>query len=346
MPGEEQVVGGATASPEPVGMDMESAVADIASSLSLDRPSDTMHDEPEVVEKETAAPASETLAPAPTKEEQTPAAAAPTTEGDAPPDTWRKEAKEAWATVSPVVKAELAKREQDIAKYVAETKEPVAVGRRFEEIVRPHAELYRTTGVNPYEHVNALITAHKTLLYGTPQQKVEMVRNMAQQAGITLDGTTASTSEAAKDQYIAQMEARMAKLEGGVTNVTQTLTQARVSELEQSILAFGNDPANPYFNEVADQIPHLIQTGAAKTLKDAYDLAVMANPQTRQKAIDAEVRQRTEAEAKANEEKLAAAKKATATKVRSTSRARTEQSTGDIDDTLKSALASIHARDR
>src|SRR4249920_1324199 len=55
---------------------------------------------------------------APEKEGAAPSpAAAPSAPAERVPDTWRSEAKEKWATVDPVVRAEIAKREGDVAKF-------------------------------------------------------------------------------------------------------------------------------------------------------------------------------------------------------------------------------------
>ena len=55
---------------------------------------------------------------------------------------------------------------------------------------------------------------------------------------------------------------------------------AKVSKIVDD---FAKDPAHPYFDELADEIA--LQIKAGKTLQDAYETAVYANPVTRAKEL-------------------------------------------------------------
>ena len=338
MPPEEQVVGGATEQVEPVGMDMEAAVADIADALSV--PPEPEEEEAAVEgdekgeERALAAEAAKVAAPAPVLDPR-----------DAPPDTWRKEAKEAWTTVSPLVKEELRKREADISNYVERVKQPISIGERFTEIITPYLPLFEKSGVDPWQNVQAMLQAQERLLFGSPEEKLAMFQSLAQQSGIKFDQGQLSAPPDATVQYVRQLEQRLAQLEGGVKQVTSTMQEARTAELHEGVVAFAQDKeTHPYFYEVADKITHFIRTGAAPNLEDAYQMAIMADPIIKAKVIDAEATRVVSAKTAAEVDRAAKARKAGKVNVRTTTRGKTGQPPGSIDDTLKDALAEIHAR--
>jgi hypothetical protein len=326
------------------GMDMEAAVADIADALALTPqeeegapPEETGSGEEAVVgtepEKEVAAPVAPAAAPTPALEA-----------GDTAPDTWRKEAKEAWATVPPVVREELKKRESDIAQYVERVKAPVAVGEKLNGIIAPYLPMFEKTGVDPWHNIGAMLKAQELLLFGSPEQKLAMFGSLAQQAGLKFENGALAAPPDATAQYVSRLEDRLRQLEGGVQKVTSTVQEAQQAELQQNVAAFAQDPSHPFFYDVTDKIEHLIRGGAAGNLEEAYQMAIMADPLIRQKVVEGEATRVADAKAKADKEKLAKAAKASRVNVRSTSRARTVQPSSTIDDTLKDTLAEINAR--
>lgn len=274
-------------------------------------------------------------------------------QSDVPPDTWRKEAKEAWAALPQTVKAEIAKREGDVARFVGEAQPSFQIAQTVHKTLEPYLPLLQRYGVDPIQHVGALLQAHTTLLFGQPEVKAQMFRNLAQQAGIDLGKLAADPNAAAEANgqqlaYIRSLEERVARMEMGVTGVTTHIQEGRVAELEQGIMAFANDvEQHPFFWELAQtgEIKALIDSGAARTLKDAYELAVYRNPVTRQKQLQLETTRSAAENAKKAAEKAAAARKATGANVRSRGAGRVS-SVGmeTIDDTLKEKLSEIRSR--
>lgn len=281
----------------------------------------------------------------------------PTTQApqdDRPPDTWRKEAQEAWTTTPPAVKAELAKRENDLARYVGETKKYqtdiapyVAVGAAVNKIMEPYMPLLQQSGVKPQEHLQRLLYAHATLTFGQPEQKAAMFKQLAQDAGIDL-GALASGQGAVENSSLPQIRAlqqEIAQLRQGVTGVASSFQEAQAAELAQGIVAFANDTENhPFFAQVADQIPAIIDAGQAKTLKDAYDLAVERNPQTRAALRDKEYSARRAKETASQSAHAGAARKALGANVKSRGTGRAAPALGTVDDTLKEAMREINSR--
>ncbi len=136
-------------------------------------------------------------------------------------------------------------------------------------------------------------------------------------------------------------------MERGVTGVTSTIQEAREAELSQGIMAFASDTEqHPFFWEVANtgEIKALIDSGAARTLSDAYELAVLKNPVTRAKQLALENQRAAKAAAEANAVKSTAARRATSANVKARGSGRLAPADESIDETLRSTLSDIHAR--
>jgi hypothetical protein len=341
----EELPPGTTAEPaaEPT-LDVASAVADIAESLHMsEAPEEPAAEEGEAEPKEVAE-GEEKPAVAEKPEEGAPAAET----DDKTPSTWRKEAKEAWAALPPVVKDEIAKRESDIARYVADTSTAVKVASGFEKITAPYMDLFQKYNVNPWNHVSGLLEAHHRLLFGSPEEKVGMFRQLAKDSGINLEAI--SSGQAQPDnpllEHVRALQARIGQLEGGITGVTQTVHEARLNELTQSVLEYSQDAeAHPFFDEVADDIKDLIDTKAARTLDQAYHLAILRNPRTKQKIIDLEISKRRETEDGPAAAHVKTAKKALTGMPKSTIKGRASSGPETVDDTLQKTLNRIKARD-
>lgn len=339
------------------GLDMDAAVADIATAMGVkpegQDPADNAGDPADGKTAPSPAEAEGGAAPASADTSATTETLAPVDPAAAPPDTWTKEAKELWKDVPEPLKAEIRRRESDIARHVSEANTiveqaqgKVQVADALEKMLQPYGNILQRFNINPWQHISHLLESHATLVFGTPEQKVSMIRNLASNIGLDLANLPAP-GEARVNPLEGQVRAlqqEVARLNGGVTSVTSEIQSARAAELEQGILAFMQDPAHPFFTEVANDIPTLFQTGAARTLQEAYDLAVLKNPVTRVKQIQMDSKVLAEKAAKAAADKAAAARKATGANVASRRAGRVAPPGETIDDTLKHTLAEINAR--
>jgi hypothetical protein len=330
----------------PIVADMDAAVEDIAESLGLAEAKE---------EKEEAQPAQG----AGEKPEQAPPEGQTSGPGETPPpaaapewqpSTWRKEASAAWAALPPAVKAEVQKREDDIARYVSDTNVSVKVAKGIEKIIEPYAQLYQQYNVNPWDHMRDLLGAHYTLLFGSPEQKTQMFNQLAKNSGIDLhklaEGQPAVSGDSSQYlDHVRALQQRIAQLEHGVGTVTSTVQEARLNELTESVLQFAQDPKHPFFDEVAGDIKALIDAGAVRTLTEAYETAVARNPAVRAKLVDSEISARRAAEDKKDTAHVARASKAMAGMPKSSGKGRATSPPETLDETLQKAYRQIQARE-
>lgn len=231
-----------------------------------------------------AAPAG-TVAPA---EAVPPVAEAPKVPG--PPNSWSAQAKANWHTLPTEIQAEIAKREQDIAKFTGKTDEERAFGRDMQKVVQPYLPVIKAQGATPAQAVESLLNTAYVLHTGTPQAKQAALMQVAREYGIPLEGNQQSS-----DAYTQQLEQRLAQLEQRLTGADQEQEFALQQEVANDLAAFAADPRNSHFEAVKGHMAALLSSGEAKDLQDAYDRAVWASPDTRATLL---AQQRAEEEAK------------------------------------------------
>ena len=140
----------------------------------------------------------------------------------------------------------------------------------------------------------------KSILAGADmanQRPLEFIQWLAQRAGINLaslagqDGNQGHPQPQGMGQPNYQSspyEQKIAQLEERIQAVLQQHQQASTAPILAEIERFRADPANPYFNDVEQDINRLLHAGMVKgtspseRLKNAYDMAMWARPDLRQ----------------------------------------------------------------
>lgn len=263
-----------------------------------------------------------------------------------PPKTWRAEAKATWAALPPEAKAEILKREDDIFRGIEVYKADASFGKSLKGALAPYLPILEQYKIDPTAQVKQLMEAHHTLALGTPEQKLALFQRLAQDYQIDMGQLQSAGGEAPYiDPAVAALQTELRAVKSQLSTAEQHRLAQERSALEKQIETFSKDPANAYFNEVANDMAELLQRGVCKTLPEAYEKAIWTNPAVRAKEV---ARQQAEAASKAAQEataRAAAARKATAANVRTSAKGGSAAAPlGSIDDTLNEALANIRAR--
>jgi hypothetical protein len=199
--------------------------------------------------------------------------------GFVPPKTWTPAAAEALKAASPLIQAEVAKREEDMFRGLEGYKADANLGKVFHTIVSPHMALMQQHGVDPQVLIPNLLDAHKILSLGSAEQKLTYFRQLAADYGIPLEQAAAEAPYVDPEVQRLTIENRRLQSERQ-REQQQAATHAR-STAAQTLDAFIADPKNIYFEEVGNDIAKLLEGGVCKTLQEAYEKAVWANPVTR-----------------------------------------------------------------
>lgn len=351
MEGENEVPG--------IEIDMDAAVADVAEGLGFEPASDEGADDDglgdgETVTEEVAAPAAKPGDPAPAPAAADKAAAAAPTDPANPaapadplaaaPRTWRPEAAAEWANLSPTVKAEIAKREEDMFRGVEQYKIDAGVGKSFKQSIGKFIPLLQQHNIDPFQQVTGLMEAHQTLALGTPDQKLALFQRLAQDYGVDL-ATAAVSQPPYRDPEVERLQKEVQALKSGREEEQARQQAAARQAFERDVEQFSSDPKNVYFQELINDMIPLLEGGVARTIAEAYDKAAKLNPVVAAKEA---ARQQAEATKKAAEEaakKAEEARRATAANVRSRARAGSAAApVGSIDDTLNETYKAIMSR--
>lgn len=274
--------------------------------------------ETEPVEEPAAAEADDKTEPEPKEpEEETPTAEEPAKSDQpvntpAPPPGWPVAAKSKFDDLPDEVKGAIAQREVEINQGFAKLQDYKGLD--------PYVDMARQSGRELPEVVQAYINAEQMLerdfvggIKGLCQHYGIQPAQLAQELGGTPIDPNDPAAQAAwqQQQMLDPVVQRLNSIEGSLQSQQQQQQQQEYARAQAEIDAFMNDPVNKYAQNVQNEMALLLQNGQAKSLKDAYDMALRLNPETWQLVINEQVNTQSRAEAEqaqaqANQAKAAA----------------------------------------
>lgn len=270
--------------------------------------------------------------PPPTEEVEEPSGA---------PVTWRKEAKEAWSALPPVVQAEIAKREEDMLKGITSYKGKAELGDVFGKTLSPHLAMLQYHQIDPVQHVSGLLDMYQKLATGSPEEKARLYAEIGQT--FSIDPTLAeSLAPAYVDPSILALQKEIADLKSSRQAEVSSIQAQHNAKIESEVNAFAADPANIYFDELTPDMEKLLKSGVASNIKDAYTKAVRLSD-----SVQAKEKARVEAEnAKLAVDKVNKAKQATATNLHTNAKSGVTSTSplGSMEDTMRETLAAMKTR--
>jgi hypothetical protein len=249
---------------------------------------------PPVAVEPTSTPSSDGVAPA--------AAAPPTQEFIPAPQSWTNAEKALWKDVPPAVRQAIARREADVHKEFTRRDNDLTFAREFQRISQPYEPVLRQLGATPLQAVQSLMQSLWTLTTADPVTRGQFIQNLARQYGaqIPAQGQTAQQPQLPPDMqhYFAQQNQLNRQLQSQVQSLIQERQSAEQARLTAEIQTFQSDPANKFFTHVADDMIRLLEKGAADSLKEAYDLAVLRRPDLREQLFTVPAQQQQQRQAK------------------------------------------------
>lgn len=196
------------------------------------------------------------------------------------PKAWKKEKEPLWAKMDKEAREYIYSRENDVVKgfeqYSTGHKNWTELTTPFQQVISQHPD------VNPVQVMQNLMKNHLALLQATPEQKKAMAQTLLKSYNIDM-GT--GTAQQALPPEVQQALGTVGQLRDELGRFKADLSARQVEDNKKIVEAFASDPANKYFEEVADDIIHLLQTGAAPALDKAYEMAIWANPAVRAKLL-------------------------------------------------------------
>ncbi len=247
--------------------------------------------------------------------------------------------------------AEDKRREENFHKGIEQYRTGHTVAKEWDEVVTPYRATIDRFQVKPQEAVRQLLATDHVLRYGQPHEKLGALFQAMQNYGIDPADIVGVYNNAHNQQNgepldprIQQMQQRLSAFEQQQLSAQQNAQaeqqrqlQAQENSVKEVIQKFKDDPDHEYFDLLKPAMGSLLQSGVAKDMDEAYDMAMKAHPQTAQIWIAQQQKQW------ADSRKAAAAKAKTVTNVRSNGRASQSVATkaATMDETIRATAEKL-----
>lgn len=221
-----------------------------------------------------------------------------------------KTLREAWGTLPAPIQQALNQRETEIDTVLTRQDGERQLGRGFSETVAPYLASMRAENTEPLKAVAELLNTAYILRTASPQEKGRLLWRTAQTFGADMRQNMQQGQQQfdprlnAVNQQLAELQGELKKQEA----LRQQQEQAGINSLIETFKA--DKEAHPYFDEVREDMAALLAGNRAKSLDEAYDKAVYANPDIRSallatKVVDEEGKRVADQKAKAEKAKKA-----------------------------------------
>jgi hypothetical protein len=210
---------------------------------------------------------------------QPPLGSEPPKEAIRPPVSWSATAKADFARLPAHIQQEVLKREKDIEAGMAQWNPKGERLNKFEALIAPRRDKLALAGVDEFTAIGQLLAAQDFL----ERDPNGALAYLAQQYGATLpEGFQQPGSQIQyADPQVQALQSRLDQIERARQDeINQRETEAQgAARFEWE--TFRTSPENPYAENVRQEMHALLAAGQVTNLKDAYDRAVWANPETR-----------------------------------------------------------------
>lgn len=291
--------------------------------------------EPEAQEKEVTETAPEVatsednaLTTPPEASESIPEAE-PETHAIRAPSSWKKEQQAKFASLPPDIQSEIARREGDIHRGVEHYKVAAERGNTYEKAFAPFRDTIQKIGSTPEQAITGLMQTDHNLRYGSPAQKVAVIQHIIQSYGINPEWFDQQNNSQANPE-IGHLQNRLQQFEAQQAQQMQNMQEREAASLNNDIAAFA--AKNEHFEAVRDRMATLLEGNASKSLQEAYETAIWADPAIRATLLAEQQKEiRSKAATKAIE-----AKKLSSANVRTRGVIPAQAAVGSIEDTIRS----------
>lgn len=212
------------------------------------------------------------------------------------------------------------------ADYTRKTQEIAEIRKAIPDETREQLSL---NGMTEGQYVRQLAAADKYLR----EKPAEAIKWLANNYGVELGNL--DEGDEYTDPHVSQLQQKIQSLEQRLQQRDQQEQQSQQQQLNSQIQEFASatdeqgQPKHPDFEKLKPAMAGLLQTGYAQTLEDAYEQAAWADPDVRQRRLEAQQRQVEEKTTQQRKKKASKAKQAH-TPASSGSEAEPKEEAGDL----------------
>lgn len=222
----------------------------------------------------------------------------PRQQGERAPASWRPDIREHWGSLPEPVRAEIQRRETEVARTLQETAEARKTAEAVMKTIEPYQAFIKAENSNPLQAIDNLMGTAARLRTGTAPELAQLVAGIVNQFGTgrfgngfieLLDGALAGQTpkqdpqqlamEQVLNQRLAPMQNMLTQFQQAQMQQQQQATQAAQTEVSTFLdrAEFGEDVRE----DMADIIESYSRRGQNITLQDAYKKACLMNDNVR-----------------------------------------------------------------
>lgn len=224
------------------------------------------------------------------------------------PASWRPNVREHWAALPAEVRAEVARREQEVQRTLQETSEARKYADAINRVVAPYEMFIKAENSNPLQAIDNMMATAARLRTGTGPETAGLIAQLVTQFGVgrfgnqfieQLDSALAGGQprqdpaqfavQQAVQQQLAPVQQFMSQFQQAQQAQRERAQQEAQGEVVQFLerAEFGEDVRE----EMADIIEVSQKRGRQLSLQEAYQQACLVNPDVRA-TLDARARAR------------------------------------------------------
>lgn len=219
----------------------------------------------------------------------------PKQSADRAPASWKPEIREHWAQLPEGVRAEVARRESEVARTLQETAEARRTAESVMKTIAPYEAFIRAEGSNPLQAIDNLMSTAARLRTGTAPELAQMVAGLVNQFGIgrfgnsfieQLDSALAGQTPQAANPQTSAIEQVLNQRLAPMQNMLTQFQQAQQARQQQEVYAAQNEVSQfltkaEFGEDVREDMADLLEVaqrrGQNLSLQQAYDRACMMN---------------------------------------------------------------------
>jgi hypothetical protein len=195
-----------------------------------------------------------------------------------PPSSWKKDHWQSWdkiASENPQLADYLNQREGEFAKGVSTYKQEYESVKPLADAIQPLMPILQQHGINPAQWITNMGNAHHSLVYGSPQEKLQMFAKLAQDYQVPIQ---ALYDPQVQQQFLMQQQLHPQQPQPDVRALvqeqfTEMAAKTDLQQFEAARDSAGN-PLYPHYDQVRNTMAQLLEAGIAQDLKSAYDKAI------------------------------------------------------------------------
>lgn len=220
------------------------------------------------------------------------------------PAHWPEADRAAFATLPEEMQQFLLRRSKETdADYTRKTQELAEQRKKLapiEGVSAAWGDYFHEIGVDPAKAINHVMGVERTLRTGTPEQKRDAIAQLVRDYGIANAAAPDGLPQQSHDPAISTLQQQLNAIQGQLQNNQQHAAVLQATKLAEFAAETDENGqlAHPHFAAVREVMMSLARNGQAKSLEEAYDMAVWARPDLREQMLSAREAQQMEERSK------------------------------------------------